>query len=320
MLRSFQKQETAEGPRSKARINMAKCMESFKTIMLATDLSDASCGALSYATRLASLLSAKLLIVHVVDPDSVPPHATQRRSILSGLIDSAEDELQRTAMPLSEDLIRHATIVRLGPIRETLLQLIGEREVDLLVIGTSGKGCKDGEDLGSVAEMLLRAMPCPVLTVGSCVRQDALEGTHLRRVLFPTDFSEVSYGALSYAECLTRYISGQLLLLHVYESVAGSVATGTERAKFEALVKTMEDQAIVGEYIFRGGPAVSAIVTVATEKQVDFIVLGVHGQSEGARPHIAYDVIRLAKCPVLTICPLAEKGAAGATLRGVASR
>ena len=49
---------------------MAECMESFKTIMLATDLSDASCGALSYATRLASRLSAKLLIVHVVDPDS----------------------------------------------------------------------------------------------------------------------------------------------------------------------------------------------------------------------------------------------------------
>lgn len=303
---------------------MAKCMESFKTIMFATDLSDASCGALSYATRLASLLSAKILIVHVVDPDSVPQHATQRRSILSGLIDSAEDELQRTVMPLSDDLIRHATIVRLGPIRETLLQLIDEREVDLLVIGTSGKGRKNGEQLGSVAEMLLRAMPCPVLTVGMGVRQDAFEGTHLRRALFPTDFSEISYVALSYAECLTRYISGRLLLLHVDGSVAGSVTTGSlaERAKFEAMVKTMDDPAIVAEYIYHGGPAVNAIVTVATEKQVDFIVLGVHGkdQSEGTGPHIAYDVIRLAKCPVLTICPLAEKGAAGATLQSVASR
>jgi nucleotide-binding universal stress UspA family protein len=303
---------------------MAKCMESFKTIMLATDLSDASCGALSYATRLASLLSAKLLIVHVVDSDSVPQHATQRRSILSGLIDSAEDELQRTALPLADDLIRHATIVRLGPIRETLLQLIDERKVDLLVIGTSGKGRKNGEQLGSVAEILLQAMPCPVLTVGMSVRQDAFEGTHLRRALFPTDFSEISYVALSYAECLTRYISGRLLLLHVDESVAGSVATGSsvERAKFEAMVKTMDDPGMVAEYIFHGGPTVSAIVTVATEKQVDFIVLGVHGrdQSEGPGPHIAYDVIRLAKCPVLTICPLAEKGAAGTTLQSVASR
>jgi nucleotide-binding universal stress UspA family protein len=302
---------------------MAKCMESFKTIMLATDLSDASCGALSYATRLASLLSAKLLVVHVVDADSVLRHATQRRSILSGLIDSAEDELQRTAMPLSEDSIRHATIVRLGPIRETLLQLIGEREVDLLVIGTSGKGCKDGEELGSVAEMLLRAMPCPVLTVRRCVRQDAFEGTHVRRVLFPTDFSEISYGALSYAECLTRYISGQLLLLHVDESAAGTVAAGSlgERADFEALVKKMDDPAIVAEYIFYGGPPTSAIVAVATEKHVDFIALGVHGgdESQGTWPHVAYDVIRLARCPVLTICPVAERGAAGATLKSVAS-
>jgi nucleotide-binding universal stress UspA family protein len=195
--------------------------------------------------------------------------------------------------------------------------------VDLLVIGTSGKGCKDGEELGSVAEMLLRAMPCPVLTVRRCVRQDAFEGTHVRRVLFPTDFSEISYGALSYAECLTRYISGQLLLLHVDESAAGTVAAGSlgERADFEALVKKMDDPAIVAEYIFYGGPPTSAIVAVATEKHVDFIALGVHGgdESQGTWPHVAYDVIRLARCPVLTICPVAERGAAGATLKSVAS-
>ncbi len=303
---------------------MAKSMESFKTIMLATDLSDASCGALSYATQLARLLSAKILVVHVVDPNAVPQLTTPKRSNLCELIDSAEDELQKIAMALSYDLIRHATIVRPGPIRETLLQLISEREVDLLVIGTSGKGYKNGEGLGSVAEMLLRAMPCPVLTVGRGVRQDAFEGTHLRRVLFPTDFSETSYGAVSYAERLTRYISGQLLLLHVDERVAGSVATVSlgERTKFEAIVKKMDDPAIVAEYIFHGGPTASAIVTVATEKHVDFIVLGVHGrdESEGARPRaIAYNVIRLARCPVLTICPVAERGAAGSVLQSVVS-
>ena len=133
----------------------------------------------------------------------------------------------------------------------------------------------------------------------------------------------ISYEALTYAECLTRYISGRLLLLHVDESVADPVATGSlaERAKFEAMVKTMDDPAMVAEYIYHGGPAVSAIVAVATEKQVDFIVLGVHGRYQsGARPHIAYDVIRLAKCPVLTFCPLGEKAAGGVTLQNLASR
>jgi nucleotide-binding universal stress UspA family protein len=301
---------------------MAKCIESFKTIMLATDLSDASCGALRYATQLAGILSAKLLLVHVVDPNAVPQLTGPKHSTLCGLIDAAEDELQRTAIALSHDLIRYATIVRLGPIRETLLQLIGEREVDLLVIGTSGKGYKNGEGLGSVAEMLLRAMPCPVLTVGRSVRQDAFEATHLRRVLFPTDFSDISYGALNYAEYLTHYISGQLLLLHVEEGVARFVAPESlgERAIFEAMVKKIDDPAIVAEYIFRGGPPASTIVTVATEKHVDFIILGVHGEkSEGALPHVAYDVIRLAKCPVLTISPVAQTGVPRPALQSVVS-
>ena len=190
---------------------------SMKTIMVATDLSDASYGALSYAKQWAKHFSAKLLLVHIVDRTRNELNVKKPGTRLCELMDAAEDELQKITSGLSYDDVRCASIVRSGNIRHTIADLIDERDVDLLVIGTRGKGYKDGEELGSVAETLLRFMPCPVLTVGMRVRSDACEGTHTRVVLFPTDFSEISRAALAYTESLTRHLDGHLLLLHVDE-------------------------------------------------------------------------------------------------------
>jgi nucleotide-binding universal stress UspA family protein len=280
---------------------MPEYIENFKTIVLATDFSDTSCGALHYAKQLAKRVSAKLLLVHVIDSRSFA-RSTAEPSGLCEAIDAAEDALQKLASGLSNDFIRNAVIVRHGSIRETLLQLISERNADLLVIGTTGKDYKPGETLGSVGEMLLRAMPCPVLTLGKGVRQDAFEGTHLRQILFPTDFSETSRAAVTYAEHLTRFLSGHLLLLHVDE-------TGTERGRFEAIDSEMQKPSVPVEYITHAGPAAESIVKVANERHVDIIVLGVDTGEETARTRargIAYDVVRWAKCPVFTICPIAQ--------------
>ncbi len=288
---------------------MNKSLEEFKTIMLATDLSDAASGALSYARQLALRFSSRLLIVHVIDaaPGTEKGHLCER-------IDRAEDELQNISAALSDESIHNATIVREGDVRETVLQLIRERDVELLVIGTRGLSFKGGPEpgadagLGSVAEKLVRAMPCPVFTVGRSVRQDAFEATHLRRVLFPTDFSETSRAALGYAERLTRHVGGKLILLHVDEYGVDSLSTDVAAAgdKFKLLVTEMKEPSAAAEFIHRTGLPAEAIVSVAKERRVDFIVLGVHpgDQASGRRLHgIAYDVIRMSRCPVLTFCP-----------------
>jgi nucleotide-binding universal stress UspA family protein len=137
---------------------------SLKRIVVAVDFSGASYGALNYAKQLAVHFSAKIVLVHVIDTMRGIEGMKQPQVSLPQQIDLAEDELQKIAAGLSEDGICHATMVRTGGIRNTVSDLVEEREADLLVIGTRGKGNTDGEELGSVAETLLRAMPCPVLT------------------------------------------------------------------------------------------------------------------------------------------------------------
>ncbi len=278
-----------------------------KRIMVATDFSDASHGALNYAKQLARCFSAKVLVVHVVDTERTSSRP-EVKTILSDQIDSAEDELQKIHSALSFDNVNNATIVRPGSIREVILNLIAERDIDLLVIGTRGAGRKEDEDLGSVAEMLLRAMPCPVLTVGRGAHQDACEGTHTRTILFPTDFSEMPRKALTYAENLTTHLAGRLLLLHVDENRAAAGASHS--AEFQMLMHEMDNPSIVAEQITCIGRPADLIVKMSVEKCADFIVAGVNGSDQAGKAHdceIAFDVIRSAKCPVFTLIAQAKK-------------
>jgi nucleotide-binding universal stress UspA family protein len=272
---------------------------SMKTIMVSMDSSGTSYGALNYAKQLATCFSAKIVLLHVVDTTRYASNLSASQPNLAQQIDSAEDELEKIYTGLHYDGVRCVTIVRAGNIREVVSDLIKERNIDLLVIGTRGQRYQAGEELGSVAEMLLRSTRCPVLTVGEYVRQDACEGTHPRIVLFPTDFSEISRAALAYTEDLTRYLSGRLLLLHVDENHQSD-----HKNEFQQLLGRIKNSSLVGEQITHVGRPADVIVAVSLEKHADFIVMGVHGsdQDSGARNYgIVLDVIRLAKCPVFTL-------------------
>lgn len=275
-----------------------------KTIMVGVDFSDASYGALNYAKQLARCFSAKILLVHVVDDMRTTPGIEHPKASYAQRMDSAEEALQKIAAGLSYDVARYTTIVRAGSIRETIAALIDERGADLLVIGTRGQGYNDGDGLGSVAEALLRAVPCPVLTVGKYVRQDVREGTHMRSILFPTDFSRTSRVALAYTESLTKHLAGRLLLLYVDENDVHAKQHPGHQEEFQTFVKGLKDSSVVTESITRTGRPADVIVAVSTEKGADFILMGVDGADQAGKAHnygLAFDVIRSANCPVFTL-------------------
>jgi nucleotide-binding universal stress UspA family protein len=271
-----------------------------KTIMLATDLSSASYGALDYARNLARQFSAKLLLTHVIDC------SPSQKNDVCETIDRAEKELQETVEQLSEDFIESRVIVRQGNIRETILGLIAERKVDLLVLGTRGRTLNAAEGIGSNAEALLRVMPCPVLTIGAKAKTNAFERTHECKIVFPTDFSEGSRIALRYAESLARRLRARLFLVHVEKGSHGYpvMELPHQAQNFRALEKEVREPSVIAECVTLMGSPAETIVAAAIEKDADLIVMRVHqgDQAAGGRLHgLAYEVIASARCPVFTL-------------------
>ncbi len=138
-------------------------MASFKHIILATDFTGASQGALETALALAGDCTAMLTIVHTCD---VPP------PVLSELPDAMTSFVQRARSKL-DDLVASAQaaspgargILKVGVPWEQILAAAAESRSDLIVMGTHGRRGLEHAVMGSVAERVVQFSPIPVLTV-----------------------------------------------------------------------------------------------------------------------------------------------------------
>lgn len=141
------------------------------------------------------------------------------------------------------------------------------------------------------------------------------------RILVPTDFSETSDAALTYAKALAEKLGASIHLLHVFadpyamatyapEVYAPLPPEVRERALHD-IQQRLDERLDAGEQQrFRGtteivtGLTAKQIVGYATDQAMDLIVMGTHGRRGVAHMllgSVAEHVVRTAQCPVLTV-------------------
>ena len=137
-----------------------------QNICVPVDFSDTSVAALKYAKALAEAFQARLHLLHVLVqwvPDGDFPVSPQ---FYVGLEESARKQLD--AQLTSEEQTKYKAQLSLVSGLSEFVEIIRyarEKKVDLLVLGTHGRGPIAHMLLGSVAEKVVRKAPCPVLTV-----------------------------------------------------------------------------------------------------------------------------------------------------------
>jgi universal stress protein A len=143
----------------------------------------------------------------------------------------------------------------------------------------------------------------------------------LNRILWPTDFSELSLKGGRYAHALAQHFTAQLHVVHVIPPVmtadfsvalpATMPVTATDPTTIEAcregLQRMVRDRLQAGDNVIRevlfGNPW-SAICEYAEARQIELIVVTTHGRT--GLTHIvigstAERIVQHAPCPVLTI-------------------
>jgi nucleotide-binding universal stress UspA family protein len=275
----------------------------FKNILFATDLSTSTEKALPYAVEIARRYHATVYAVHVIRPDVyplVPPAARPK------FAEDEEEFRRERRLDLEEQLrdLAHEIIFQAGDTWPTLAQVIEEKGVDLLVLGTHGRTGLAKVLLGSVAEEIFRQALCPVLTVGPCSSLSPKNTAELNRILYATDFSPESLAAVPFAISLAREHRAQLILLH---SIEGAGEVTALRHVLRDLVPFGADLRCQPEcVVVRGAPA-KKILEISEGHGADMIVLGVHGADGHLRriTHFvrsnAYEIVTQAKCPVMTV-------------------
>jgi len=143
-------------------------MRSPKKILVATDFSEPSASALSYAVTLAKALGAGVHLVHAYElpvvgfPDGV---VTISAEMASRIIDAAGDSLKKQAAAFAKEGVAITTSLEQAEPREGILESAKKHEADLIVVGTHGRRGVSRALIGSVAEGIVRRSTLPVLIV-----------------------------------------------------------------------------------------------------------------------------------------------------------
>jgi len=283
-----------------------------KRILLATDFSPASEAALSHALSLAIHYGSSLYFAHVIAlkfPDFPPPE--ERATMVQQARESTEQEMERLLKAARQKEIPYQPLIGEGEIWNVLSDMIRENGIDLVIVGTHGRRGLKKLLLGSVAEEVLRMAPCPVLTVGPSISESSSKDVQIIHILYPVEFVPDTSHAAAYAISLAEEYGARLTFMNILEK---TVASSELMAQIQEPVRHwMYDHVQSGpdlrertSFELGFGRAPDAIITFARDRSIDLIVMSVRQldpvlAGRLSETDTAYEVVRTASCPVLTV-------------------
>ena len=145
----------------------------WKTILVPHDFSASANHAASIARDEAKAHGASILLLHVIDlpaaikPDAViVPDATGAPiNVKDYAVRQAEEHLADLTRRLQADGAKVSAFIRVGKPVDEINTFAAENAVDLIVMGTHGRGGLAHLLVGSVTERVVRTSPVPVLTI-----------------------------------------------------------------------------------------------------------------------------------------------------------
>ena len=143
-------------------------MITLKNILVPSDFSECSDQAVRYGLELARKFDATIHLLHVVQDSATQPWVAEGFAMpLLDVVEQwqkqAEGRLAAAVPPADRARSRVASTI--GSSYPEILRYAEEQGIDLIVMGTHGRGAVGHLLLGSIAEKVVRRSPCPVLTV-----------------------------------------------------------------------------------------------------------------------------------------------------------
>ena len=133
-----------------------------KRILCPVDLEEASSRALAYGLSLAKEADAELVMLHVVD---------HTRGYLRLSEHDAVAKINAMMPPDAREWCRPDVLIAAGTPFEEILRTASERDIHMIVMGVHPRHPIDQMIFGSTTHQVVRAAPCPVLTLNEQERK-----------------------------------------------------------------------------------------------------------------------------------------------------
>lgn len=274
-----------------------------RNVAVATDLAQDSRRAVQHALAVARHFGATLHFLHLVRPSEFVYAPEMLPAMDDAAVRDCDGFIRQLKQHHQLDDVDYRCCIQDGEVEDILPGFVRSKRIDLLLIGTHGRGGIQRLLQGSIAQRIFHVVRCPVAVIGP---QSPGAGPHLRlrKVLFSTDLSSESLAALPWLLTIMREWLPELDIVHVCSSPQGE-----HRTKLDQLRSCLESQlpglpqGRVRCHLPGGSPA-SAVLSFAASHGEDLIVFGLKPQRALYAGPVwchAYEIVRGAPCPVLSV-------------------
>jgi nucleotide-binding universal stress UspA family protein len=284
-----------------------------ENLLLCTDGSEFSEGAVREAISLAKTCSSRLFALSVVQTN--PEYETMAPQLVEKEIEKAGTHLDGVKERASREGVNCETIVRQGEDSyRYIVEEAAKRKAGMIIMGRRGRTGLKRLMMGSVTAKVIGHAPCNVLVVPRAARVE------LRKVLVAIDGSRYSDAAAMEAMGIAKRCGAELAVISVVPSEAASpfdivhsemqreLISEKERKAAECNVRNIQEVAEKDGVNVRGfvmsGKPYEAIIGAAEEGKADLIVMGSHGRTGIERllmGSVTERVIVLSPCAVLVV-------------------
>ncbi len=138
----------------------------YKKILVPTDGSEFAKKAQKHALFLAKVSGAEIVAVSVTENNFVNGLPLDDEIYqLNQVLNERSEENLKDFDKLNEDDVKINHVIREGSPAKVILEVANEEQVDLIVMGSSGKSGFDRFIMGSVADKVVNSAKCAVLVV-----------------------------------------------------------------------------------------------------------------------------------------------------------
>ncbi len=202
---------------------MTVIQPAMKTIISAIDFSDCSINALEHAISIAAKSESNLLMLWVNNPNTT-------KTILSSdlsddLLEEVEHQFTRLINKYEKDLPKSRIdyIIREGKVYREVVNQAKESDAWLIVAGTHGSSGFEELWIGSNANRIVTAAPCPVITIRAGIHVER----ELKKIVMPMDSTMETRQKVPFTSDLAKMFDAEVHILAMYttniENVRGTV-------------------------------------------------------------------------------------------------
>ena len=232
----------------------------------------------------------------------------------------AEGYLGTEVIRLRRASVAAEATVASGLPADTILDFATNEPASLIAMATHGYSGLKRWTIGSVADKVIQAAPCPVFLVRSTLNPNPATYS-IRRILVPLDTSALAREALPLAMSLAQRAQAHVFLLQVVPLVRALAMDGNAvpiELDQERRVAALKELTILAKELSAHyhtpmtplavlGDAAGGIVCEATRWHIDLIVMsthGYHGIRRWAMGSVADKVLHASATPLLLVSPV----------------